>query len=53
MRNKRDRKLTDTLNVRIPHALKMQLKEQASRVDLNVSEYVIEVLTEIVRNSNR
>jgi len=44
MKSKRDRKLTDTLNIRIPHALKMSLKEKSIKKGITLSTYILEVL---------
>lgn len=49
MRNNRDRKLTDTLNVRIPHALKMSLKEKSNKKGITLSTYILEVLEQSIK----
>jgi len=53
MKRKRDKLKTDRLTIRIPHGLKMQIKEIAKSEGKTVTGFLEEVLDMIIRNTHK
>jgi len=49
MKNNRTKTLADQLRIRLQHSLKMELKELAIDKGMNLSTYVLEVLSNHVK----